>query len=60
MPAKVVNLDDVRRFQSEIAAIREAPEPYAVRMTVHVLAVTILFCVVASLFAKVDRIVTST
>ncbi len=59
MPPKTVDLDTVRRFQSEVASIREAPEPYAIRMTIHVLAAAILLAIVVSLFAKVDRIVTS-
>ncbi len=59
MPPKTVDLETVRRFQSEVASIREAPEPYAIRMTIHVLAAAILLAIVVSLFAKVDRIVTS-
>ncbi len=57
--ADAADLATVRRFQSEIASIREAEEPYAVRMTIHVLAAMILACVALSMFAKVDRIVTS-
>ncbi len=57
--AEAADLATVRRFQSEIASIREADEPYAVRMTIHVLAVAILLAIVFSMFAKVDRIVTS-
>lgn len=57
--AEAADLATVRRFQSEIASIREAEEPYAVRMTIHVLAVTIVLGIVVSMFAKVDRIVTS-
>ena len=53
------DLATVRRFQSEVATIREAREPYAVRMTIHVLAAAITIAVALSLFAKVDRIVTS-
>jgi hemolysin D len=59
MPPKTVDLETVRRFQSEVASIREAPEPYAIRMTIHLLAVAVALTVVVSLFAKVDRIVTS-
>jgi len=59
MPHKAVDLETVRRFQSEVASIREAPEPYAIRMTIHLLAVAVVLAIVVSLFAKVDRIVTS-
>jgi len=59
MRPESVDLETVRRFQSEVASIREAPEPYAIRMTIHVLAAAILVVVVLSMFAKVDRIVTS-
>jgi HlyD family secretion protein len=58
-PKASTDLETIRRFQSEVASIREAPEPYAVRMTVHVLAAAIVLAVVVSLFAKVDRIVSS-
>ncbi len=57
--AETADLATVRRFQSEIATIREADEPYSVRMTVHVLAIGILLAIVISMFAKVDRIVAS-
>jgi HlyD family secretion protein len=59
MPPKTVDLETVRRFQSEVASIREAPEPYAIRMTIHLLAAAIVLAIVVSLFAKVDRIVAS-
>jgi HlyD family secretion protein len=54
-----VDLETVRRFQSEVASIREEPEPYAIRMTIHLLAAAVALVFLLSLFAKVDRIVTS-
>jgi HlyD family secretion protein len=53
-------LDTVARFQSEVAAIRGEPDPFALRLTLYALtALTIV--VVALLFvAKVDRVVSST
>jgi HlyD family secretion protein len=52
-------LATVRSFQSEIAAIREAPEPLAARMTVHVLTAMILVCVILMFVMKLDRVVSS-
>jgi hemolysin D len=59
MSRELADLATVRRFQSEVASIREADEPYAIRMTIHVLAAAIIIAVVGSLFAKMDRVVTS-
>jgi HlyD family secretion protein len=59
MRPEAADLATVRRFQSEIAAIREAEEPYAVRMTIHVLAGAIVLAIALILFARIDRIVTS-
>jgi HlyD family secretion protein len=58
-PSGSVDLETVRRFQSEVAAIREEPEPYAIRMTIHLLAVAVALIFIVTLFAKVDRIVSS-
>ena len=57
--SEAADLATVRRFQSEVASIRDAEEPYAVRMTIHVLGAMIVACVVLAMFTKVDRIVTS-
>lgn len=59
MAPEAADLAAVRRFQSEVAAIREAEEPYAARMTIHVLAAAIVLALAVILFAKVDRIVSS-
>ncbi|WP_294536432.1 HlyD family type I secretion periplasmic adaptor subunit [uncultured Rhodoblastus sp.] len=59
MHRETADLATVRRFQSEVAAIREAKEPYAIRMTIHVLAAGIVLVLAVILFAKVDRIVAS-
>ena len=59
MRHEVADLATVRRFQSEVATVREAEESYAVRMTVHLLAAAVVIAIVLSLFAKVDRIVNS-
>jgi len=53
-------LATVRSFQSEVAAIREAPEPLAARITIHVLAAMILVFVVALFALRIDRVVSST
>ncbi len=59
MASKRSAVDDVRRFQSEVASIREAPEPLALRVTVHTLIAMIIVAVLILVFAKVDRVVTS-
>lgn len=52
-------LATVRSFQSEIAAIREAPQPFVARMTLHVLtAMVVVFVAVLFLF-NIDRVVSS-
>jgi len=53
-------LATVRSFQSEIAAIREAPEPLAARVTVHVLtAMIVVFLIILCVF-RLDRVISST
>jgi len=59
MASKRSAVDDVRRFQSEVASIREAPEPLALRVTVHTLIAMIIVAILILVFAKVDRVVTS-
>ncbi len=59
MSPKATDLEAVRRFQSEVASIREAPEPYAIRMTIHVLAAAVVMIVIILTFAKVDRVISS-
>jgi HlyD family secretion protein len=59
MRPEAADLATVRRFQSEVASIREAEEPYAVRMTIHALAATIAIAIAVIMFAKVDRVITS-
>ena len=53
-------LSTVRSFQSEIAAIREAPEPLAARITVHVLTAMILAFVAILCLFRLDRVISST
>jgi hemolysin D len=52
-------LATVRRFQSETEAIRELPEPVAVRMTLFVLVGFLLIGVAFTFLTKLDRVVTS-
>ncbi|MCW2285761.1 HlyD family secretion protein [Rhodoblastus acidophilus] len=52
-------LATVRSFQSEIAAIREAPEPLSARITLHVLAAMIVVFVALLFFMRIDRVVGS-
>lgn len=50
---------EIRRFQSEIAEVREAPEPMILRVTTWVIAGVILICIAFAAVAHVDRVVTS-
>jgi HlyD family secretion protein len=52
-------LATVRQFQSETEAIRELPEPFAVRMTLFVLVGFLLVGVAFTFLTKLDRVVTS-
>ncbi len=49
----------IRSFQSEIAAIRETPEPFSIRMTMHVMTGMVLVFVALIVFMKLDRVITS-
>ncbi|MCJ2043480.1 HlyD family type I secretion periplasmic adaptor subunit [Methylobacterium sp. J-078] len=49
----------LRRFQSETAEIREAPEPVALRATTFVLALLVTISIGFAAIARVDRVVTS-
>jgi hemolysin D len=51
---------DVRRFQSETAEIREAPEPRWARVTVLVLAAMFVTAILIICVTRVDRVVSST
>jgi hemolysin D len=56
------NNDDIagiRQFQSETAAIREAPEPRAPRIAVWLLAGLVISLVVLSIMTRLDRVVSS-
>lgn len=59
MSAKSADQALIRSFQSDVAAIREAPPPHAAMSTVHVL---IAFMVVVALlltFGQIDRVIAS-
>lgn len=60
MSAKSANQAVIRSFQSDVAAIREAPPPYAIMSALHVLIG--LFVAVGVLLAvgQVDRVISST
>ncbi|MGP0089275.1 MAG: HlyD family type I secretion periplasmic adaptor subunit [Xanthobacteraceae bacterium] len=49
----------IRQFQSETDAIREAPEPLALRVTVFILAGMFVCAIAVMSLTKVDRVVTS-
>jgi hemolysin D len=49
----------IRQFQSETDAIREAPEPLAVRVTVFFLAGMLVCAILIMSLTKVDRVVAS-
>ena len=53
-------LATVRSYQSEIAAIREAPDPLAARITLYVLVALVLAFVAVLVFMKLDRVISST
>jgi hemolysin D len=58
--AKTSALASVRQFQSEVAAIRESDEPRSAKLTVHVLALMVLGAALVMMFARVDRVISST
>lgn len=57
--ARTASLVSVRQFQSDVAAIREAPEPRSAKMTVHVLASFVLAVLLIMVVARVDKVVSS-
>ena len=59
MSPKSLALDTVRRFQSEVASIREAPEPISARLTVHALAAMMVIATIVLFVGHVDRVVES-
>ena len=52
-------LDDVRRFQSEVSYLRDAPDPIASRITVYVILGLLVAFGAISVLCKLDRVVTS-
>jgi hemolysin D len=54
-----VDVIAVRQFQSETAAIREAPEPLAIRLTLWVLVTMIVSLVVLAAVTHIDRVVSN-
>jgi len=52
-------LATVRQFQSETEAIREVPEPFAVRLTLFVLVGFLVVGLLLMFVTKLDRVVTS-
>lgn len=59
MPSNAKALADVRRFQSEVSYLREAPDPVAARLTIHVIAASLALLGVIAVVGKLDRVVTS-
>lgn len=53
------SLAAIRQFQSETAAIREAPEPIAARATLYVLSALVVAVIAILFLTRMDRIVTS-
>lgn len=51
------DLSIARQFQSETAAIREAPEPWTVRLTLFLLTSFIVICVILLFFGRLDRVI---
>ncbi len=52
-------LNVVRRFQSEVANLRGAPDPMVARYTLHLIALAFVVIGLICVVAKVDRVVTS-
>ena len=50
---------EIKRFQSEVDEIREAPEPLGLRVTTWVTAGVMISCIAFAAVARVDRVVTS-
>lgn len=59
MSPNASSLATVRQFQSETDAIRELPEPFAVRMTILCLAGFLVAALLLSVLTKLDRVVSS-
>lgn len=53
------DLAEARLFQSEVAAIRDAPEPASARITLHALTALVAAAAVLMAFGHVDRTVSS-
>ena len=60
MSRKSNDLSSIRQFQSETDAIREAPEPFALRVTVLLLAGMFVAVVALTFLTQMDRVVSST
>jgi hemolysin D len=58
-PNSTAAVTTIRQFQSETDAIREAPEPLAIRATVFLLAGMFVSAIVIMSLTKVDRVVAS-
>jgi hemolysin D len=54
------DISGIRQFQSETAAIREAPEPRAPRIAVWLLAGLVMSLLVVAIVTRLDRVVSST
>src|SRR3954452_13378275 len=50
---------EIRRFQSEVEEIRQAPEPLVLRLTTVVTAALVVICIGFAAVARVDRVITS-
>ncbi|MGJ4952575.1 HlyD family type I secretion periplasmic adaptor subunit [Bradyrhizobium sp. HKCCYLS20291] len=59
LSANSASLTTVRQFQSETAAIREAPEPIAARATLYVLVAFVVSLVVVMCLTRLDRVISS-
>jgi len=59
MQADAQALKEVQRFQSEVSYMREAPDPFVARLTIHVILITVILLSVIAVFARVDRVVKS-
>lgn len=59
MSTKSASQSVIRSFQSDVAAIREAPEPRTAQLTVQALGAMVLIAIVALWLCKVDRVISS-
>jgi HlyD family secretion protein len=59
MASESDSLKVIRQFQSEVSSLREAPDPFSARMTLHAIAAMFIALSLIAVFAKLDRVISS-